>query len=323
LPASTSSYVWQGSGLFALALLFYFCPIQYGIIRDMLRKIIALIVLIVVILGVIQLWQVYRRAQERKTARLEQAQQKMEEVQVTTIEGWTLEEIGKELEEKGLITAAQFKKDLESFDLKDYPLIQSAKPAKTDLEGFLFPDTYRFNKVTTGEMIISKMLDNFVNRVETLGVKPGQGRYRVPGYDDVSVGTEPAGLTFYQLLILSSIIERESAGASERPTIAGIYYNRLGRGQALQSDSTINYVTGKSTPGVSADDLELNSPYNTYKYPGLPPGPISNPSLSSMASALKPQVTDFNYFFHKQPSGEAVFSKTFEEHKQRRIEAGQ
>jgi UPF0755 protein len=289
----------------------------------MVKKIIGLGVLVVLILGAASLWQQYKRNEERKAVRLRQAQEKVEEVQITTIEGWTLAEIATALEKKELIKAKQFVDSADKFNLSTYPLIQAAKPKNANLEGFLFPDTYRYNKVTTPEALISKMLDNFVARTAALGVSIGKKRYIIPGYEQLNLDNEGPGLTFYEVLTLASIIERESAGAAERPTIAGIYYNRLTRGQALQSDSTINYVTGKDTPGVSSKDLELNSPYNTYKYPGLTPGPISNPSLSSMAAALNPQKTEFNYFFHKQPSGEAVFSKTFDEHRQKRAEAGQ
>jgi UPF0755 protein len=83
---------------------------------------------------------------------------------------------------------------------------------------------------------------------------------------------------------------------------------------ALQSDATVNYATGKNLPSPTLADLEVNSPYNTYKHRGLPPGPISNPSLSSLMAAIYPAETDYLYFLHKQPSGEPVYSKTFEEH---------
>ena len=122
---------------------------------------------------------------------------------------------------------------------------------------------------------------------------------------------------------LASILEKESGnstgavdGSTEREIISGIFYNRLLIGQALESDATINYVTGKDNPAPLTNDLEANSPYNTYKYPGLPPGPISNPSLSSIEAALHPQKSSYYYFLHDQSNGKVYFSKTFDEHLQ-------
>ena len=120
-------------------------------------------------------------------------------------------------------------------------------------------------------------------------------------------------------------MEKESGGKGspsqnisldqERKMIASVFYNRLMIGKALESDATVNYATGKSSPGASSEDLQVNSPYNTYKYPGLPPGPICNPSLGSIQAVLAPIKTDYYYFLHHQPSGEVDFSKTFEEHR--------
>jgi UPF0755 protein len=266
------------------------------------------------------LWRQYRQYQQRKQERVQRLQQQAEEVQVTTIEGWTVADIAKELEKKGLTSAKRFGEVQESFDLTDYPLIKQNKPAKADLEGFLFPDTYRFNKTSTPEMLVEKMLIDFTQRVEGIGVTAGKSKYTIAGYEQYP-------LSFYEVLTLASIIEKESGGSTgslsldeERAIVAGVFYNRLAIGKALESDATVNYITGKNTPGVSNADTEINSPYNTYKYPGLPPGPICSPSLSSIKAALNPRKTDYYYFFHKQPSGEVVFSKTFEEHRRKRAE---
>lgn len=281
-----------------------------------MKKIFSLIVLILVIAGVVTLWQQYRGYQERKAARIARMQQQAEEVQVTTIEGWTLADIAQALDEKGLGEAKEFVDQLDKFDLQAYPLIQTNKPKNASLEGFLFPDTYRFNKQSTPTMVAEKMLDNFVIRVDKLGVSPETKEYAIAGYD--------RRMTFYEILIMASLIEKESGGEGpmsleeERALVSGVFYNRLNIGQALESDATVNYVTGKNSPGISAQDQQVNSPYNTYKYPGLPPGPICNPSLSSINAALHPRDTDYLYFFHKQPSGEAVFSKTFDEHRRQK-----
>jgi hypothetical protein len=129
----------------------------------------------------------------------------------------------------------------------------------------------------------------------------------------------------HQVLTLASIVERETgrgvrtdAGRAElqaeREVVAAIFLRRLKIGMALESDATVNYVTGKSDPAVSLKDTEVNSPYNTYKNAGLPPGPICNPSLSSVQAVMDASDTPYLYFLHAQPSGEVVYSKTFEEH---------
>jgi UPF0755 protein len=296
----------------------------------MTKKIIGAGLLIFLLAVLILGWREYRDYQERREARLRRAQeQQIEEVQVTIIEGWTVKDIANHLEKQGLVNAKDFIGASESVDLTNHELVKRARLNEKSLEGFLFPDTYRFIKQATSQAIIDRMLDNFEARLGSLGVKSGQGRYAVPGYETLKIDGA-SGLHIYELLTLASIVEKESGGANgimsleeQRKIIAGIFYNRLLRGQALQADSTVNYATGKSTPAASSEDLQINSPYNTYKYPGLPPGPIANPSLSSIRAVLYPTKTDYNYFFHKQPSGEVVFSKTFDEHRRRRIEAGQ
>jgi UPF0755 protein len=289
----------------------------------MVKKIFALCVVAAIVAGVATAVHEYRVYTARKAARLERLKEQAEDVQVTTIEGWTVKDIAQQLEKSGLTDADTFMSAAKRFDLSGYPLIAETKPDRATLEGFLFPDTYRFNKKTTPEAILDKMLTDFTERSASMGVHAGQGNYRVPGYDSLTVsGNDAPGLSFYQLLTLASIVEKESSGkggagvsaADERATIAGIFYNRLAKGQSLESDATINYVTGRNTPAVDGADLAINSPYNTYKYPGLPPTPICNPSLASLTAVLHPIKTDYYYFFHKQPSGEVVFSNTFDEH---------
>jgi UPF0755 protein len=282
----------------------------------MLKKVFSLSVLVLVIIGAVILWREYHSYEARKQARLQKLQQQAAEVQVTTIEGWTIKDIAQVLEQKQLFSAKQFLDAQQSFNLDMYPLVKSSKPKSASLEGFLFPDTYRFNTTSDPDAVIGKMLNDFILRMGKIGVREAKD-YTIAGYE-----THP--MSFYEVLTLASIIEKETGGKGpmsledERALVSGVFYNRLLNGQALESDATVNYATGKSSPGASAEDIQINSPYNTYKYPGLPPGPICNPSLSSINAALHPQKTDYNYFFHKQPSGEAVFSKTFDEHKRKK-----
>ncbi len=270
-------------------------------------------------------WKTYSNYKERQAERQARLQQKAEEVTVTTIEGWTVKEIAAELEKKGLVKADEFIKTANAFDSTNYPL--TSRPTKSDLEGYLFPDTYRFAKDSTAESILSKMLDDFTDRMASVDVTAYSDNIAIPGYGQLNVqgGDGKPGMSLYDIITLASIIEKESGGKGaesdpnltlndERKLVASVFYNRLKIGQALESDATINYVTGKNDPGASLKDLEINSPYNTYKFPGLPPGPICNPSLGSIKAALNPAVSDYLYFLHKQPSGRVEFSKTFDEH---------
>jgi UPF0755 protein len=280
----------------------------------MIKKSLTVLVLAAVIAGGVILWHQYRNYRVRQQDRIQRLQAQAEELQATTIEGWTAADIAKALEEKKLFAAKEFLAAENSFDVSAYPLIKASKPKKASLEGFLFPDTYRFNKTSTPQIVLDKMLANFTLRLDKIGVSADKEKYPIPGYEQYP-------LTFYQVLTMASLIEKESGGkgpmslSDERAMIAGVFYNRLAKGQALESDAAVNYATGKSNVSTTESDRSINSPYNTYKYPGLPPGPICNPSLASIAAALHPQKTDYQYFFHKQPSGEAVFSKTFAEHK--------
>lgn len=288
----------------------------------MLRKYWPILVLLIVIAGSLFIYkqvQDYRTEQRRRIAAL---QEKAEEVKVTIIEGWTLDQIAAKFEEAEMFSAKDFLKAADNYDYNQFPLV--VKPNKTSLEGYLFPDTYRFAKGAQPNDVITKMLDNFSKRIQSLDVDSAENDFTIPGFEDLNVsgGDNQAGLSLYDLITLASIIERESGGdgpmslAEERALIAGVFYNRLMIGQGLESDATVNYITGKKTPGVSSSDTQINSPYNTYRYAGLPPGPIGAPSLGSIQAALRPTKSDYFYFLHKQPSGEVVFSKTFSEHTQ-------
>ncbi len=291
----------------------------------MFNKILLTSVIIFLAIGAISGWRVYQGYKQRQAERIARLQQKAEEVTLTTIEGWTIDDVATAIAEKGLASKQDFLKSIESFDYQSYTLIN--KPAKTSLEGYLFPDTYRIAKDSSIETIIDKMLANFTARVKTIGVTATKDNYVIPGYEEIEIsgGDKKPGISLYDIITLASIIEKESGGKGttansnlsleqERALVASVFYNRLAIGKALESDATVNYVTGKNTPGASIEDLGVNSPYNTYKYPGLPPGPICNPSLGSIKAALQPAQSDYFYFLHKQPSGQVEFSKTFEEH---------
>lgn len=221
---------------------------------------------------------------------------------IKLIEGWTAAEMGAYLEKQGIISSAAYVEAAATTDVKiiiadkTYPLL-STKPKNADLEGFLFPDTYRVYKDSTAADIIERQLEALEKKVD----------------DDLRATIAASGRSFFEVLTMASIVEREVKSGSDRALVADIFWRRLAAGIALEADSTVNYITGKKDPAVSATDLQIDSPYNTYKYKGLPPGPIANPSLSSIKAAAKPETNVYWYFLTK-PDGSTVFAKNFEEH---------
>lgn len=281
----------------------------------MFKKIFVIGFLIVLILGIVGVWQVYRTYQNRKAERLARLQQKVEEVTVTVIEGWTMNDMGDYFEKQGMFSKQEFIDAANKFDESQFPLLN--RPEGKNLEGYLFADTYRFEKNATPNEVVEKMLANFSARLGSIGISAADAQ-----------GKTWNGLNLYQIITLASIIEKESGGKGsvsgelslqdERNLVASVFYNRMKIGQALESDATVNFITGKDTPAASAEDIQVNSAYNTYKYAGLPPGPICSPSLGSVKAAINPATSDYYYFLHIQPSGKVDFSKTFEEHRSKK-----
>lgn len=246
--------------------------------------------------------------------------QKAEEITIRITEGWSNTEIAKYLEGQGIVPAQDFLDAVKNFKIaQDQDFLP--KEAEADLQGFLYPDTYRLFKSITdrqktsaheaAEIIIDKLLSTFGKKLPA----------------DAQNLSKKQGLSFYETTVLASIVEKETGRNAltvekknkldeERQIVAGIFYNRLRANQALQSDATINYITGKNDPAPALADLQIKSPFNTYLNHGLPPTPIGNPSLSSISAVLNPAKTDYFYFLHTQPEGEPVYSKTFEEHVQ-------
>ncbi len=224
------------------------------------------------------------------------------ETEIKIIEGWTSAEIAQYLESEGLVTAADFYTAAQSTDSRDilpeekYEFLKD-KPAERGLEGYLFPDTYRVYTDSAAADILKKMLDNFGQKLDA------QLRAEIASQ----------GKTVFEVVTLASIIEKEVRLPAEKKLAAGIFSKRLAEGIALQSDATVNFVTGKDTTQPSLEDLQVNSEYNTYLYKGLPPGPICSPGLESLKAVIYPVESDYLYFLTK-PDGTAVFSETYEEH---------
>lgn len=210
--------------------------------------------------------------------------------------------------------------DLTGLDPAKYPFLQG-RPAGVSLEGYLFPDTYEVSAdQPTALDVLARQLDNFAARV--------------PPLYNAALAAGEIQISLYQALTLASIVEREAVVAGERPTIAGVYLNRLAAGIKLEADPTVQYALGYQaasnqwwkTPMFLEEYGAVDSLYNTYLYPGLPPGPICNPGLGSIQAVLQPEQHDYLYFVAlPDGSGRHLFAKTFEEHAEnvRRYRQGQ
>jgi UPF0755 protein len=171
------------------------------------------------------------------------------------------------------------------------------------LEGYLFPDTYRFPPEIAPEGIIKRMMEHFNEMYATITQSAGAA----------------TGLTKHETVILASIIEKEAELASERPLISGVFYNRLKKRIPLGADPTTRYILGKFSGPLLVSELSLQSPYNTRLHAGLPPGPICSPGLASLTAALCPQQTKMLYFVARwDGSGGHDFSMTNEEHSRKK-----
>jgi UPF0755 protein len=184
----------------------------------------------------------------------------------------------------------------EGYTIKDIEEKLNIKIENKALEGYLFPDTYYLPFGFLAEDLIKVMRENFENKI-------------APYKKDI----EARGKTIHQILTLASLLEKEVKTKEDKELVAGILWKRLKFGMPLQVDATITYLTGKKTTKIGKEDLEIDSPYNTYKYKGLPPGPICNPGLESILAAIYPKDSDYWYYL-STPEGKTIFSKTLKEH---------
>jgi len=218
---------------------------------------------------------------------------------VTIIEGWDQIQIAAKLAEQNIVSGLEFLNVLDNNDWTDqekWDFLQR-KPENSDLEGYLYPDTYFFDPSNSPKQIIGKMLDNFDKKLT----------------EDLRNEIKKQGKTVYEVLILASIVEKEMFGYEDRRMVADIFLKRLDEGIPLQSDATINYITKKGTTRPSYADLEIQHPYNTYENKGLPPGPICNPSIEAIKAVIFPKENEYYYFLNTE-DGEIMYSRTFEEH---------
>lgn len=229
------------------------------------------------------------------------------EVAFRVLAGWRLEEIAAALPTSGLTFTPQAFLSYAAKPPLSSPMIHELPPGSS-LEGFLFPDQYRLPRDSSIQEFIQTLLQRFNSQVDT----------------ELRDGFERQGLNLVQAATLASIVQREAVDANEMPLIASVFLNRLAVGMRLDSDPTIQYALGFQSDRntwwknpLTLEDLQIESPYNTYLHPGLPPGPICNPGLSALRAVAFPAQSPYYYFRAAcDGSGKHIFSETLEEHKQ-------
>ena len=221
----------------------------------------------------------------------------IETVKFTIPEGFNVKQIIERLKDQNLINEEKFVDILLNYDF-NYKFLEEID-RKFMLEGFLFPDTYEIKKGDTELEIIKKMLSKFDKVFK----------------DEYYTRLEELNMNVNQVITLASIIEREAKRSDEKARISGVFYNRLSKKMLLQSCATVQYALGEVKPVLYDKDLEIDSPFNTYKNVGLPPSPIASPGETSIIAALYPEKNDFLYFNTTNLGDDShYFSKTYKEH---------
>ena len=214
---------------------------------------------------------------------------------ITFREGLTAREMAALYESSGFGTAAEF-----IAASRNAQLVNDIDPAARDLEGYLFPDTYTLQRRATAAQLIERMVNQFKKALTP----------------EIQQQASARGLNVRELVTLASLVEKETGKAEERRVVAGVYANRLRIGMGLQCDPTVIYalmLAGRYDGNIRKGDLQIDSPYNTYRYAGLPPGPIAAPGAASLAAAANPADVPYLYFVSRN-DGSHVFSTTLEEH---------
>jgi len=227
-------------------------------------------------------------------------------------EGWSLKNIAEDLENKNIFSQNDFyytvgtpgvdyRQDSPAFQPKDFSdefSFLKEKPEYVSLEGYLFPDTYRIAKGDTPEDIVRRALKNFEQKITP----------------EILEEIEEQEKSLFEVITMASIIEKEVRSLADKKLVSGVLWKRLANGMRLQVDATVVYIREGNYYKVKISETKTDSPYNTYKVHGLPPGPISNPGLESIEAALHP--TESPYWFYLSPSiNTTIFSETFEQHK--------
>jgi UPF0755 protein len=241
-------------------------------------------------------------------------------------EGFTMFDIARAVEAAGLGPAEEFLKAAQN----DTNLISDIAPGAPSLEGYLFPDTYQFSRMMSMQEMAAAMVCQVrvvASQIGLLGSSEpegtggganGQTRCGVmgPRLRDVNQPQEQPPNEIERTVTMASIVEKETAAADERPLVASVYYNRLAKNIALDADPSIIYaelLAGTYTGALHHQDMQFPSPYNTYRYAGLPPGPIANPGRGALEAAMHPAQSDY-YYFVADAAGRHRFARTIEEH---------
>jgi UPF0755 protein len=214
---------------------------------------------------------------------------------ITFREGLTITDMAKVYQDSGFGEAEAFTKAA-----TDASLISDVDPEARDLEGYLYPETYTLPRDTPASGLVSQMV----------------GLFKKAFTPEMREAVKAQGLTLRQAVTVASLVEKETAVPEERPIVAAVYLNRHRLGMPMQADPTVIYAlqrAGRYDGNIRRDDLQFDSPYNTYRYPGLPPGPIAAPGGASLAAVAKPAGVDYLYFVSRN-DGSHVFARTLEEH---------
>jgi len=230
---------------------------------------------------------------------------------LTIIEGWNLRDIAWNLENKGMFQAEELL-EMAGFPAVDYnkpndlPAIKDfsekfsflkEKPDNISLEGYIFPDTYQIEKDETLEAILNKIFENFDRKIT----------------DELKQKIKSQKKTLFEILTMASLLEKEVQISTDKEIVAGILWKRMRNGWPLQVDASLTYLTGRTSAQLTQNDFNIDSFYNTYKYRGLPIGPICNPGLDSILAAVNFKESPY-WFYLNAKDGETIFSKTLEEH---------
>lgn len=223
------------------------------------------------------------------------------EESVTIPEGYTVFDIDKLLADKGLITAGEFAECALTCDFSSFEFLPKNNDLATrggKVEGYLYPDTYFVDPTN----FVSKF---FIERL--------LGTFRSKVLQPLDADIKGSKRSLHQVVTMASIIEEETRNSGERPVVSGILWKRFDEKMGLYVDATIRYIAEKPTGALTSNDLDVDSPYNTRKYRGLPPGPIASPSLSSIKAALHPESSPYYYYLHGS-DGQIHYAVTNDEH---------
>lgn len=217
----------------------------------------------------------------------------------TLPEGLTVAMMAEILDEAGVVAQDDFLSAVAAA-APDNPYLPADLDVEQPMEGYLFPATYEYHSTTSAQDVVAMLLD----------------RFAAVWTDELLSRADEVGLSVHEVVTLASIVETEARVAAEQPAIAGVYLNRLAIGMPLQADPTVYYALGlPRSERLLYEHLEVDSPYNTYKYPGLPPGPIASPGEDAIRAVLYPETHEYYYFVAKNDgSGEHYFAATYEEH---------